>query len=58
MGIFKSWFSFMAGTVCGVYIAQNYKVPDVQKLASTALFMARLIEQNYRKPNNRDDDYT
>lgn len=48
----------MAGTVCGVYIAQNYKVSDVQKLASTALFMARLIEQNYRKPNNRDDDYT
>uniref|UniRef100_A0A803KT43 Uncharacterized protein n=1 Tax=Chenopodium quinoa TaxID=63459 RepID=A0A803KT43_CHEQI len=48
MGIVKSCFSFVVGTVCGVYIAQNYKVPDVQKLASTALFMGRLIEQNYR----------
>ena len=46
----------MAGTICGIYIAQNYKVPDVQKLGSTVLFMGRLIEQNYRKPNKPDDE--
>ncbi|KNA17812.1 hypothetical protein SOVF_076320 [Spinacia oleracea] len=56
MGIVKSCFSFMVGTVCGVYIAQNYKVPDVQKLASTAFFVGRLVEQNYRKPKKSDDD--
>lgn len=56
MGILRSCFSFMVGTVCGMYISQNYKVPDVQKLASTALFMGRLIEQNYRKPKKPDDD--
>lgn len=56
MGIVKSCFSFMVGTICGVYVAQNYKVPDVQKLASTALFMGRLIEENYRKPKKSDED--
>lgn len=56
MGIIRSCFSFMAGTICGIYIAQNYKVPDVQKLGSTVLFMGRLIEQNYRKPNKPDDE--
>ncbi|KAK9665672.1 hypothetical protein RND81_14G127900 [Saponaria officinalis] len=56
MGIIRSCCSFMVGTVCGVYIAQNYKVPDVQKLGSTVLFVGRLIEQNYRKPSNSDDD--
>ncbi|KAK6920304.1 Short transmembrane mitochondrial protein 1 [Dillenia turbinata] len=32
MGIIRSAFSFMLGTVCGVYIAQNYKVPDIKKM--------------------------
>jgi len=56
MGIFRSGFSFIAGTVCGVYIAQNYQVPNVTKLADTALFMAKVVEEKYRKPNKRDDD--
>ncbi|KAL6506148.1 hypothetical protein OROGR_024329 [Orobanche gracilis] len=56
MGIIKSCFSFMTGTVCGVYLAQNYALPDITKLADTALFMAKLIEQSYRKPKKRDGD--
>lgn len=58
MGIIKSSFSFIAGTVCGVYVAQNYNVPNVQKLANTALFMAKLLEEKYRKSkkSNSDDD--
>lgn len=46
----------MAGTVFGVYVAQNYNVPNIYKLGNTALFMAKLIEQKYRKPNNNVDD--
>ncbi|KAJ9680746.1 hypothetical protein PVL29_019918 [Vitis rotundifolia] len=57
MGIIRSSFMFMVGTVCGVYVAQNYNVPNVRKLANTGLVMARHIEENYRKPKkNRDDD--
>ncbi|XP_042475306.1 uncharacterized protein LOC122057320 [Macadamia integrifolia] len=56
MGIFKSSFVFMIGTVCGVYIAQNYDVPNIKKVAKTGIFMAKHIEENYRKPKKKDDD--
>ncbi|KAB2038182.1 hypothetical protein ES319_D03G128300v1 [Gossypium barbadense] len=56
MGIIKSSFSFILGTVCGVYVAQNYNVPNIKKLADTALFMVKHVEEKYRKPKNRDDD--
>ncbi|KAG4947819.1 hypothetical protein AAZX31_15G002800 [Glycine max] len=56
MGIIRSCFSFIAGTVCGAYLAQNYQVPNVTKLADTALFMAEVVEEKYRKPKKRDDD--
>lgn len=52
----RSAFSFSVGTVVGIYIAQNYDVPNVKALASTALSMASNIEQAYRKPKNKDDD--
>ncbi|KAL1293587.1 uncharacterized protein LOC107619313 [Arachis ipaensis] len=56
MGIIRSCFSFIAGTVCGIYVAQNYKVPNVAKLADTALFMAKVVEETYRKPSKKGDD--
>ncbi|XP_039046772.1 uncharacterized protein LOC120187050 [Hibiscus syriacus] len=56
MGIIKSCFSFIAGTVCGIYVAQNYNVPNVKKLADSAFFIAKHVEENYRKPKNKDDD--
>ncbi|AES94251.1 hypothetical protein MtrunA17_Chr5g0399131 [Medicago truncatula] len=56
----KSSMSFIAGTGLGVYIAQNYNVPNVKKLASMAVSVASHLEQAYRKPkpesNNKDDD--
>lgn len=56
MGIIRSSFSFLLGTACGIYIAQNYNVPNIKKLANTAAFMAKHIEEKYRKPKKRDDD--
>ena len=47
---------FMVGTVCGVYVAQNYNVPNVKKLANTCVVMAKHIEENYRKPKKNPDD--
>eukprot|EP00261_Vitis_vinifera_P038420 XP_019079663.1 PREDICTED: uncharacterized protein LOC104881331 [Vitis vinifera] len=52
----KRGFSFMVGTACGIYIAQNYNVPNIKKLANTAIFMARHLEEKYRKPKKRDDE--
>lgn len=56
MGLIRSSSSFIIGAVVGVYVAQNYKVPNVKALVSTALSMAGHIEQAYRKPKNKDDD--
>lgn len=57
MGIIKSSFPFMLGAVCGVYIAQNYNVPNIYKLADYAVLMAKQIEERYRKPKKPDDDF-
>ncbi|KAI6696198.1 hypothetical protein NL676_016317 [Syzygium grande] len=46
MGVLKSSVSFLTGIACGIYVAQNYNVPDVRKLASTAIFLANLFEEN------------
>ena len=46
----------MLGTACGIYIAQNYNVPNIKKLANTAMFMAKHLEEKYRKPKKRDGD--
>ncbi|OAY56705.1 uncharacterized protein LOC110608471 [Manihot esculenta] len=56
MGIIRSGFSFIAGTVFGIYVAQNYNVPNIRKLTNTGLLIAKHMEENYRKPKKRDDD--
>ncbi|EOA17732.1 hypothetical protein CARUB_v10006114mg [Capsella rubella] len=55
MGIIRSSFSFISGTVCGIYIAQNYNVPNIKKLGHCAVSMAKQLEEKYRKPKSRDD---
>ncbi|CAH8384673.1 unnamed protein product [Eruca vesicaria subsp. sativa] len=50
MGIIRRSFSFLTGTVCGIYIAQNYNVPNIKKLAHSAISMAKQLEEKYRKP--------
>ncbi|MCH82240.1 hypothetical protein A2U01_0003041 [Trifolium medium] len=62
--IIKSSMSFITGTVFGMYIAQNYNVPNVEKLASMGVSMASYMEKAYRKPEKPepkimdDDDRT
>ncbi|CAD5329000.1 unnamed protein product [Arabidopsis thaliana] len=55
MGIIRSSFSFITGTVCGIYIAQTYNVPNIKKLGHCAVSMAKQVEEKYRKPKSRDD---
>ncbi|AEC09152.1 putative short transmembrane mitochondrial protein [Arabidopsis thaliana] len=54
MGIFRSCFSFITGSVFGVYLAQNYNVPNIRKLTNTGLVVAKHVEENYRKPKKDD----
>ncbi|CAF2149773.1 uncharacterized protein LOC106375298 [Brassica napus] len=55
MGIVRRSFSFLTGTACGIYIAQNYKVPNINKLAHCAVSIAKELENRYRKPESSDD---
>jgi uncharacterized membrane protein len=56
MGLFRGSFTLLVGMGCGVYIAQNYNVPNVKKLFNTYVFLAKHIEETYRKPKKKDDD--
>ncbi|VVA94318.1 unnamed protein product [Arabis nemorensis] len=56
MGIIRSSFPFLMGTVSGIYIAQNYNVPNIKQLANCTVSKAKQLEQRYRKPKSRDDD--
>ncbi|CAL0308690.1 unnamed protein product [Lupinus luteus] len=56
MGIIRSSFSFILGTVCGVYVAQNYDVPNIRKVADSALLTAKAYEEKYRKSKKRSND--
>ncbi|CAI0500002.1 unnamed protein product [Linum tenue] len=44
----------MLGTFFGIYIAQNYNVPNIQKMANTGMAIAKSIEESNRKPKKRD----
>ncbi|CAN0891558.1 hypothetical protein LINGRAHAP2_LOCUS17063 [Linum grandiflorum] len=56
MGIIRTYFSFIVGTVSGIYIAQNYDVPNIRKVVNSALFTAKVVEEKYRKPKSGKDD--
>ncbi|KAL3834626.1 hypothetical protein ACJIZ3_009362 [Penstemon smallii] len=56
MGIITRSFSLIAGTMFGIYIAQNYNVPNIKKVVNETLFTAKKVEEKYRKPKKPGDD--
>jgi len=56
MGFIRSNFLFFLGTGCGIYIAQNYDVPNIKKVVITCLLKAKRVEETYRKPKKKDED--
>jgi hypothetical protein len=53
MGIIRRFFSFISGNLVGIYVAQNYQVPNIKKETDNFLFKVKEIEEKYRKPNKR-----
>ncbi|KAG9441029.1 hypothetical protein H6P81_016883 [Aristolochia fimbriata] len=56
MGIFRMSFSFISGSLFGMYVAQNYSLPNVKTLANAGFKMVKFVEQTYRKPAKKDDE--
>ncbi|GJM94426.1 hypothetical protein PR202_ga11067 [Eleusine coracana subsp. coracana] len=52
MGFLQSTFSLLVGTGCGIYIAQNYNVPNIKKVMRALLGQAKELEESYKKPTN------
>ncbi|GJW06658.1 retrotransposon protein, putative, ty1-copia subclass [Tanacetum coccineum] len=48
MGILGISFQFLLGTTFGIYVAQNYNVPNINKLYKTGVVIAKHYEENYR----------
>ncbi|KAL0929141.1 hypothetical protein M5K25_001083 [Dendrobium thyrsiflorum] len=54
MGIFTNSFSFVMGIGCGIFVAQNYNVPNMKKLLKEWSSEAKHVEESYRKPKKDD----
>ncbi|KAI3997392.1 hypothetical protein MKX01_017762 [Papaver californicum] len=55
MGISGRGFQFCLGTTFGIYIAQNYNVPNIKKIVDTGFVIAKRLEENNRKIKNDDE---
>lgn len=58
MGFIRSCFSFILGAGVGVYVAQNYNIPNIKKMADLGIAMSKRYEESYRKHSSKmgDDD--
>ncbi|KAJ8573329.1 hypothetical protein K7X08_009840 [Anisodus acutangulus] len=49
---FGRGFTFILGSLCGVYVAQHYRVPRIGEYVHSGCVKARELEQAYRRPEN------
>ncbi|KAG0481859.1 hypothetical protein HPP92_009943 [Vanilla planifolia] len=52
MGLLGKGFAFLLGTSFGIYVAQNYHVPEARRFVC----MARRYEELHRKKNSHMED--
>ena len=56
MGFIRTTFTFMVGTLWGVYMCQNYNIPDIRRFADSDLVRTKQIEEAYPKPKPKSED--
>jgi hypothetical protein len=52
--VFKHFFNFGIGVVVGLYIGQNYNIPDIKKWSFETFELAKKIEKKIRKDENEN----
>ncbi|KAL9818768.1 putative short transmembrane mitochondrial protein [Arabidopsis thaliana] len=50
MGLIRSSFSFITGTVCGIYIAQTYNVPNIKSSVTAPFQWPSKLRRNIASP--------
>ena len=49
--VFKHFFNFSIGVVIGLYIGQNYKIPDIKRWSNETVEIVKKLEKTIRKPS-------
>ena len=52
----SNFFSFLGGTVFGLYIAQNYKIPDVKITSAWIIEYLKSLEKGSGNNNNQSSN--
>jgi hypothetical protein len=51
----SNFFSFLTGTFVGMYLAQNYKIPNIKNSTSIIIEYLESMEKRKSKKENDDD---
>lgn len=54
MGLIRYFFSFNAGAVFGVYLAQTYSIPSLQSAVDFSTDTYKKLEHQYKKTTGSD----
>ena len=50
----SNFFSFLSGTIIGMYMAQNYQVPDIKNSSSIFIKYIKSLEKDYKENDEND----
>ncbi len=51
----SNFLTFLSGTIFGMYLAQNYQVPDIKTSSTILINYLKALEKQERENNDLDD---
>ena len=51
----SNFITFLSGTIFGMYLAQNYQVPNIKTTSTLLINYLKALEKQERETNNIDD---